>query len=374
MSGGLLRDPLAKRGLRAGWRMAQLARMALATPVSGWGAAPRVSYGGARTGSVGGPLVKVKRLREHFPEHQWRYNLVYALSNAAYLPETALRLLAWRRIPLVHNQNGVFWPGWYQGDWRGQNAIMARAYHRADFVFWQSGFCRRSADWFLGERRGRGDVLFNAVDTTRFAPIAQGEAPLLAGGPFRLLLSGKINEHMTYRLTGAIDGVAHARRQGLEATLTVAGWVAPIAQAEAQELADSLGLARAVRFQGVYSQERAPAVYRDADAYINTTYKDACPNAVIEALSSGLPVAHSVSGGAPELVGAEAGVGLQVPDDWDRVHSPSGASIGEAILAIAANRDRMARAARKRALERFRIEDWIERHRAVFAELLEARS
>ncbi|MDO8877154.1 MAG: glycosyltransferase, partial [Pseudolabrys sp.] len=91
-----------------------------------------VHYGGARVGDVGGPLVKVKRLSEHFPDHPLGFNLVYLLSNAPYLPAPALRLLKARGIPIVVNQNGVFYPGWYAGDWKTPNRIMGEAFHAAD--------------------------------------------------------------------------------------------------------------------------------------------------------------------------------------------------------------------------------------------------
>ena len=63
---------------------------------------------------------------------------------------------------MVHNQNGVFYPAWYEGDWQRQNEVMAHSYHLADYVFWQSEFCRRTANMFLGKRKGPGEVLYNA--------------------------------------------------------------------------------------------------------------------------------------------------------------------------------------------------------------------
>ena len=45
-------------------------------------------------------------------------------------------------------------------------------------------------------------------------------------------------------------------------------------------------------------------------------YKDPRPNTVIEALSCGLPVLHSKSGGLPELVNNSCGVSLFVKDSW----------------------------------------------------------
>ena len=117
--------------LRQAYRAATGLRSLAARPGGG---TPRVFYGGARSGDVGGPLVKVKRLKAHFPEQPFGFNLVYALSGASYLPASALALLKRRGVALVANQNGVFYPAWYEGDWRAMNAEMAAAYHLADHV------------------------------------------------------------------------------------------------------------------------------------------------------------------------------------------------------------------------------------------------
>ena len=334
-------------------------------PTSGAKGAPRVFYGGARSGNVGGPLVKVKRLREYFPEHRWDYNLVYCLSNAPYLPDMALALLRRRDVPVVHNQNGVFYGGWYAGDWQAQNARMARSYHAAAHVFWQSEFCRRCADEFLGPRAGSGEILFNAIDTRHFRPLARP-----ANDRFTFLLSGKIDVHLHYRLESTIAGLAAARAKGLDARLVIAGWVAEPSRARAIAQADGLGVADHVTFTGAYTQEAAPAVYGAADAYVMTKHNDPCPNTVLEAMACGLPVLYSASGGVPELVGAEAGIGLPVRAGWGAPEVPDAGAIADGMLALARQHDGMARAARARAAAAFDITHWIGRHRAVFERLL----
>lgn len=358
-------DPLIKRLLRNGWRGAMLFHSLLAAH-PGIHASPKVFYGGARSGNMGGPLVKVKRLQQYFPEHVWHYNLVYALSNAPYLPAVALDWLHWRGVPLVLNQNGVFYPGWYGGDWERQNMIMAEAYHRADHVFWQSDFCRRAADRFLGKRIGPGEVLFNAIDIERFSPARHDRTQA-----FTFLLTGKIGKHLGYRLESTIAGLAGARRAGLDAKLEIAGWV--------EDMATILGfverykLAEHIRFHGAYAQDEAPEIYRSADAYVMTKYLDPCPNTVIEAMACGLPVLFSASGGVGELVGNEAGIGLPVPEDWNEIHVPSAEEIADGMMQVAANREGLSTAARKRATDKFDIRNWIDRHRTVFSTLLEGR-
>lgn len=366
MSENTRRDPMLKAVLRRGKRSLQLLRVLAATPFVGWRGEPRVYFGGARAGDHGGPLVKVKRLQEYFPERAWSFNLVYALSNAPYLPDAGLAWLQRRRVPLVLNQNGVFYPGWYGGDWRAMNRTMSHAYHRADHVFWQSEFCRRAADRFLGPREGAGEVLFNAIDTTRFCPAESAVAR-----PFTFLLTGKIDAHLVHRLQSTLAGLAQARAGGLDARLVIAGLVAPMARVQADTLVNALGIGDAVVFQGPYTQEGAPAVYQQADAYVMTKYLDPCPNTVLEAMACGLPVLYSASGGVPELVGDAAGVGLDVPVDWERIHVPDAEAIGAGMLKIAANAGAMAAAARARAVDHFDIGDWIARHRQVFLSLLE---
>ncbi len=357
-------DSLARAALRSGYGAMLGVHAVASIPTSGGRGQPRVFYGGARMGDVGGPLVKVKRLRDHFPEQRWRYNLVYCLSNAPYLPDFALGVLRRRGMPIVHNQNGVFYPAWYGGDWQAQNARMARSYHQARHVFWQSAFCRLSADRFLGARQGEGEVLYNAVDTTRFTPAATR-----ADGPARFLVTGKFDEHMFYRLDGTLRGLAVVVRQGLDAHLTIAGWTAPEAARQAQSLAAELGLSDRVRLTGAYTQAAAPDIYRAADIYVMTKHNDPCPNTVLEALACGLPVVYSASGGVPELVG-EAGQGVFVPEDWERVHAPDPAALGDSMAHVAARRADLSAAARARAIERFDIKFWIARHRAVFEGLV----
>lgn len=111
-------------------------------------------------------------------------------------------------------------------------------------------------------------------------------------------------------------------------------------------------------------------VYRKADAYVMTKHNDPCPNTVLEALSTGLPVLYSDSGGVPELVGTEAGVPLACPEDWDVPRVPTAEAIGEGMLRVAVNHGTYATAARRRAVERFDITYWIDRHRKVFESLV----
>ncbi len=358
------RDPFVKSLLRSGYRIA-LGSTVLANALLPKRRGLGVFYGGARSGDIGGPLVKVKRLKQYFPEQKWRYGLVYLLSNTPYLPAAALHVLKRQKIPIIHNQDGVFYPAWYSGDWQSQNSRMAKPYHLADYVFWQSDFCRRSADRFLGERQGPGEILYNAVDTVHFSPRnTQHERK-----PFTFLVTGKIGRHLAYRVTGPVKALARVLAEGFEARLVIAGWIEAGLRSEVLDIADRLGISSMVELLGPYTQENAPAIYRVADAYIMTKHNDPCPNAVLEALACGLPVVYSASGGVPELVGADAGAGIAAPDQYDVPWWPGTRDLAAAMYEVANHHRIMAAAARNRAVSHFDIGHWIEQHKRVFLRL-----
>jgi glycosyltransferase involved in cell wall biosynthesis len=363
-----LREPLWKPWLRAAYRLAAGGRALLGARPGG--GAPRVHYGGARAGHGGGPRVKVKKLTEVFPDHPFGFNLLYVLSNAPYLPPFVLERLKARGVPVVVNQNGIFYPAWYGGDWQAENERMAVPYRPADRVLFQSEFCRLAAERFLGPRPGPGEILYNAVDTARFVPRV---APRAADGSFRILVAGKVQAHQAYRLETTLAGVAAARALGLPATLTVAGAVAPEAAAAAARLAERMEIAAFVDLRGPYTQGEAPALFASHDAYVMTNHNDACPSTVIEAMACGLPVVYAASGGVPELVGEAAGVALATGESWDEPLMPTAEQVADGLLAVAGRHAALSAAARARAVERFDIRPWIERHRRLFAELLEGQ-
>jgi glycosyltransferase involved in cell wall biosynthesis len=356
--------------VRAAYRGAIGVATLAALPFRASGGKIAVSYAGARAGDFGGTLVKVRLLQNRFPEHRVGFSLFYVLSNAIYLPQTVLDRARAAGLPVVLNQNGVFYPGWYPTEWERENLRMARVHSVADYVFYQSEFCRRCAERFLGHRAGRSEILYNGVDTGHFTPRADAAQQR----PFTFLVTGKIGPSTAYRLTSSVAGLAAARSGGLDVRLTIAGVVDADVETTARAQAERLGLGDAVSFRGPYSGVQAPQIYRCADAYLMTKHNDPCPNAVLEAMACGLPVLYSESGGVPEQVGPDAGVGLPVPDTFDVDVTPEPQAIAEGMAHVIGDRERMAAAARTRAVERFDLSKWFVRHEAVFRLLVEQKA
>ena len=54
----------------------------------------------------------------------------------------------------------------------------------------------------------------------------------------------------------------------------------------------------------------------------------------------------------------------------ERDEPPRAEAMAEAVLRVLAERERFAVAARRRAVERFSLADWLDRHEAIFAALV----
>ena len=76
----------------------------------------------------------------------------------------------------------------------------------------------------------------------------------------------------------------------------------------------------------------------------------------------------------PELVGDEAGWPLDCEENFDTMVWPEVSDLTAAMRVAAQSWEVQAHAARKRAVERYDLTPWIDRHRTVFTQLLEQRA
>jgi len=310
--------------------------------------------------AVAGGTAKFQRLATRFPNRPNDFSLLYL--GSTWLPRD-LRALLWlarrRGTPVVLNQNGVGYPGWAGDGTEDFNRPIRLVLGAAEHVLYQSEFCKRSADEFVGEPHGGWEILYNAVDVEHFTPAER--AP--DAGPV-LLLGG--DQYQAYRLEVALRTLAALLPSYPEAQLLVTGRLAvPV-----EPLVVELGLRGHVSVLGRYAQRDAPGVFQRAHLLLHTKVNDPCPSLVIEALACGLPVVYPRSGGVPELIGDEAGIGVLHSDTWEHDEPPAPEVLADAVERVLADLPGYSAAARTRAVKRFSLEPWLERHRELFDELV----
>lgn len=225
---------------------------------------------------------------------------------------------------------------------------------------------RESAEELSARGLGRVPTVLlpNGVDARRFAPAGPTERASLRARlglppdePIALFVGRLERRKGLDILFAAWDALA--RRQGLPRLLIAGpGEAGPWIRA-----AQTHGVGGSVMFLG----RRADVVdfYRAADLLVFPSRAEGCPNVVLEAMASALPVVVTDVAGNREVVGEDGKAGWLVP-------SEDPAALAEAVatlLASPALRREVAMAARERILERFDIDRVGPQYLSLYEEL-----
>ncbi len=325
-----------------------------------------VNYGTVLTGNknkvIHGGRVKLLHLQGKYPEQKERFNILYLVSSA--MPPFAEEIARWAReqgVKFIWNQNGVAYPAWAGRSYKDTNQVMEKLVQIADYVIYQSEFCRLSAERYLGQTPAPWEIVYNCVDTGIFKP----RDAKLPQTPWIMLTTG--SHQQPERVLSVLKALHVIKERGHEVRLLLAGrldW--EDAMGEVDTWIDKLGISEEVTICGPYEQEKAPALYQSAHALLHTKYKDPCPTVVIEAMACGVPVIGSRSGGMPELLGKEGGILIDVPESWDRMYVPRAEAIADAVIELMENLEAWGKRARARAVRLFGHYKWIEWHSTIF--------
>ncbi|MCI5157604.1 MAG: hypothetical protein D3906_04045, partial [Candidatus Electrothrix sp. AUS1_2] len=207
-----------------------------------------------------GGIIKCQDLQRRYPDNPTDANIIYLVSSALpQFPQYMIRFAKKNGVKLVWNQNGVAYPAWHGPGWEKTNKPMVSSLHKADFVIYQSQFCRLGADKFLGKYQGPSTILYNPVDTSVFRPAGSKPSGL------KILLAGTHNER--YRVEIALESFKQILVQLPEAELIIAGplrWkrISAEAKADAEALCRSLSIDGRVRFTGPYAQNDAVSMFQ----------------------------------------------------------------------------------------------------------------
>jgi len=314
-----------------------------------------------------GGAVKLTYLAENFPHHFPFANLLYAVSSVAHPLQMEILQTAKRKgLHIVVNQNGVAFPAWDGDNYEASNRSLKEIISFADFIIYQSQFCKDSAERYISPPEVPSEVIYNPVDIRLFSPDACPAKPEI----LTLLLGG--NQYEKYRLELAMQTLKALHRDVPNAKLIVTGnlWL-PRHEAETwtKQTLREMNLTDHVTFTGTYSQTDAPALYSQAHVLLHTKYADPSPGLVLEAMALGMPVVHLDNGGVPELVG-DAGIGVHVEHDWDKINLPTPRAMANAVIQVFEHREEFSQKARQRAVDLFSLEKFIARHKEIFEKVL----
>ncbi len=221
---------------------------------------------------------------------------------------------------VIHRVDGIW--GFNEQDILGhpKTKTLLDVLEIADAVIYQSRFNRDVFDALLPRPKPgcKEYVIYNGADPEVFYP--DGPAEVIGEFP-KLLLTSAWHLKDSKGLENVIDVFQALERD--DVGLAVLG--EPDRRIEHPR----------IRYLGRVDHARMARLFRGADAFVYLPWFDWCPNNVVEAILSGLPVVASSQGGQAELVGRSGIVVPAMPErEIAEFYKPASVDIATAVEAI----------------------------------------
>jgi len=321
-------------------------------------------------GPTGGPGTFQKHLVEVLPRYGWQALAPGQIEGADALFVVIGTKKLWmlekakrRGIPVIHRLDGINWkhrlPGRPVAEkiiQEGRNVLVALIRRRyAGAVVYQSQYIQKTWHETYGKVAVPELVIYNGTDLERFRPRESFDRKV--GGMKMLIVEGTVEVAMGLGDVLAKISEYFVQTEQIEEIIVVG----KVRNDDSESLCEIPG----VRVMGQVKRERMPEIFRQADLFFCLEMFPPCPNAVVEALASGLPVVGYDTGALGELVGPEAGVVAAFGGDPGRFERPSTDNIIHAINEVLSRRTEMAFAARARAEKMFSREMMVAKYLEV---------
>ena len=207
----------------------------------------------------------------------------------------------------------------------------------ADQIIYQSNYVKNIWKKFTFINKP-SNIIYNAVDLKEFRPLSKRKNSNIS----ILLVEGTVQGEL------AINALKAIKDNKIE--------VYGIIHKKIKKIFFNKRKYSHIRFFGQIPRKNIPKIFLGKKIYLSTEINPACPNSVIEALASGIPVVGFNSGSLSELVG-KAGIILNyIGGNPDRAEGADCKKLNLAIHAIYNNYEKFSNLARKRALEKFNID------------------
>ena len=321
-----------------------------------------------RAKTMGGPgsfqtrLIKELTVRGYqivYPDSKTAPTVVLVIGGTARLD-----WLIWCRVKgarIIHRLDGINWrhrvlncSRWYRlkSEFRNWLTIFIRNY-LADEIIYQSLFVKNWWEGVYGLRNTRNAIIYNSLDLDEFYPESTDSNNL----PLLICAEARLNDDHISQET--IKHVAKSLySEGIIKGIRIVG---ELGESDRSALSGISG----VEVLGLVPRESMPAILREADIFLNLDVNAACPNAVIEALSSGLPVVGYRTGALPELVPPEAGILVAYGGDPWKVDKPDLMGLSDAIRNVVSNLDQFSCAARRVAEAKYDVRQMTDTYMKV---------
>ncbi len=204
-----------------------------------------------------------------------------------------------RRKPAIQRLDGVYyWSKHRFAAWRN-NSVIRSFYRRSTHKVFQSRYSREVCRVVFGSLPERSQcVILNGIDETRFYPASANALKSRNVRVLKFVTTGNFrNADMLVPIADALAIVED--RIGIPFLLNVVGPVSPRVQR-------IVGKRPYLRYKGVMDSCGVAEELRQGDIFLFSSLNPPCPNSVLEAVATGLPVVAFDDGSMPEILSHQA--------------------------------------------------------------------
>jgi glycosyltransferase involved in cell wall biosynthesis len=179
-----------------------------------------------------------------------------------------------------------------------------RMLERANRIIAVSDFTRRELLKYYNIPENKIRVIHNGVDVNKFKPPADKRKVKeeLGFKPDDLTILSVGRLYARKGLFTLIESMPQVVKRFRNAKFVISGKGQSNEMKKLVAHAERLGVKDNIIFTGYYPDKKLPALYQSADVFAFSTFYEHHPFAVLEALSTGLPVVTTNVGGIPETI------------------------------------------------------------------------
>ncbi|MBT0158891.1 glycosyltransferase family 4 protein [Candidatus Bathyarchaeota archaeon A05DMB-2] len=175
---------------------------------------------------------------------------------------------------------------------------------RSNKIIAVSDFTRRELLQYYKVREDKIRVIHNGVDTNKFQPASDKRKAKqgLGFNPDGIAILSVGRLYARKGLFTLIESMPAVVRRFPRARFIISGKGQSDEMKKLVAHAQKLGVNDKIVFTGYYPDRKLPRLYQAADVFAFSTFYENLPFAVLEALSTGLPVVTTRVGGIPEMI------------------------------------------------------------------------
>jgi hypothetical protein len=316
---------------------------------------------------TGGPYIRTKKISKIFGNYLLFPNIIYAQSYWSSQELIDAKNYSNKfNVPIIFNQNGWYYKGWYKNCWKEKNLEIVKVQKKSTFVIYQSKFCKKTSKLLnKNYQKKESKIIYNCSDEYKKILLDDNKNFFLLSGVFDIN-----SEHILYPAILAFENLVKSydyKKNNLK--LVISGYFTKEAKLskwykKIEPLMKILISKEILEMRGRYSQKDFSKKFSDINFSLHLKYKDPCPNAVVEKMKLGIIHVYSKSGGTPELV-KDAGLSIKVSESWNRLIPVNHKILRRKILEAISKKIILRKKVKKQA-RKFNYKSYIQEHKKIF--------